>query len=297
MATGILRAGAAPVRWLVEEIAYRISLRHKARLKSAQEAGTFSVEAYAEWRHDGLRSSFNDNFSAAEVAGKRVLDFGCGFGDLSRLAASLGARQVIGVDIDRKSIERASNEPKPNITFQLEQDPARISLPDASIDVVLAFAVLEHIMEYEAIAHEWARILTPGGKVLIVWSMQWRHPYGHHLYTIIPLPWIHMALDPAALGRVAARVYDSPNYQPRWWNLDSNGARKPNPFRAMTEFSDLNKLTTSRFESIARQAGFSIPRREARCGSNQLRRLLARIPGLQDFLCSHFVYELQKPLS
>jgi SAM-dependent methyltransferase len=295
MATRILRTGAAPVSSLVEEIAYRISLRRKVRLTAEQEAGTFSVEAYADWRRDSLISSFNRNFSAAEVAGKRVLDFGCGFGNLSRLATSLGARQVIGVDIDPKSIERASSEPTPNVTFQLEPDPSRISLPDTSIDVVLVFAVLEHIMEYEAIAGEWARILAPGGKVLIVWSMQWRHPYGHHLYTIIPLPWIHLLLDPAAVARIARRIYDSPDYQPQWWHLDPNSARKPNPFRAM--YSNLNKLSTSRFESVARRAGFSIPRKEAQSGSNRLRQLLARIPGLQDFLCAQFVYELQKPLS
>ena len=96
--------------------------RRKVRLKPAQEAGV-SVEAYANWRHEGLTSSFHKHFSPAEVAGKRVLDFGCGFGDMSRLAAELGARQVIGVDIDPTAIERASNQPQANVTFILNRMP------------------------------------------------------------------------------------------------------------------------------------------------------------------------------
>ena len=294
MASGIFRAGAAPVRSLVEQIAYRLSLRRHLPLKPAQEVGGFSVDAYADWRLDEIRSSFHQNFSAAEVAGKRVLDFGCGFGHLSRLAASLGARHVIGVDIDPRSIEKASSDPEPNISFQLESDSSRISLPDASIDVVLSFWMLEHVMEYDAIVHEWARILAPGGKVLILWGSQWRHPYGHHLHTMVPLPWIHMVLGPAALYRIAAQIYDSPSFRPRWWHLDASGVPKANPYRGQTEFTDLNRLTTRRFETVVRHAGLSMSRREAHSGTNRLRRHLAKIRGLQDFLCTHFVYELQK---
>ena len=58
--------------------------------------------------------------------------------------------------------------------------------------------MLEHVMEYQSIVREWARILTPGGKILIMRSA---YLYGHHLHTIVPLPWIHMVLDPAALPR------------------------------------------------------------------------------------------------
>jgi SAM-dependent methyltransferase len=286
----------APLSSVVEEVAYQIAVRRKLQLKPGQEAGGRSVEAYAAWRHDGLRSSFHKNFSAAEVAGRRVLDFGCGFGHLSRLAAELGARQVIGIDVNARSIEKALSAPNPKVRFQLEPDPSRISLPDESVDVVLAFWMLEHVMTIESIVPEWARILAPGGKVLILWSV-WRHPYGHHLHTIVPLPWIHMLLGPAALSRIAARVYDRPDYQPRWWHFDSRGDRKANPYRGLTEFSDLNMLTTRRFDTLARQAGFSIVRREAHSGTNPLRRLMTKVRGLQDFLCSHFVYELQKPVS
>jgi SAM-dependent methyltransferase len=296
MGYGFSRTGGTSVRSVVEEIAYQIAIRRKLQLKPAQEAGGFSVEAYAAWRGEGLQSSFRRNFATAEVESKRVLDFGCGFGDLARLVADLGARQVIGVDIDAKSIEKASSEPRRNVTFQLEPGPCRISLPNESIDTVLAFWMLEHVMEYESIVPEWARILVPGGKVLILWSV-WRHPYGHHLHTIVPLPWIHMVLGPAALARIAARVYETPNYRPRWWHLDSNGVPKTNPYRGITEYSDLNRLTTRRFEKVARQAGFDIGRREAHSGTNPVRRLLTKLPGLQDFLCSYFVYELRKPVS
>jgi hypothetical protein len=83
----------------------------------------------------------------------------------------------------------------------------------------------------------------------------------------------------------------------QWIGHISIETGKRTPYRSMTGFSDLNRLTTRRFETIARQAGFSIPRQEAHSGSNRLLRLLTNIRGLQDFLCSHFVYELRRPLS
>lgn len=40
---------------------------------------------------------------------KKVLDLGCGYGDLCKLAEEDGARKIVGVDISKKMLEMAKN--------------------------------------------------------------------------------------------------------------------------------------------------------------------------------------------
>lgn len=278
---------------LLEGAAYQISIRRTAPLDPDQAQATTSTEHYDNWREGGLKRSFERHFGPTAVKGKRVLDFGCGAGALSRLAAEAGAAEVIGIDINSRSIERAHAVPHPRVTYQLEPDPTRISLPDNSVDVILSFWMLEHVMTYRESIREWVRVLAPGGKVLILWSV-WRHPYGHHLHTIVPIPWIHMVLGAPSLYRVAQRVYESPSFQPRWWHFDESGTRKEDFYRGQTEFTDMNCLTTRVFEQVARDAGLRIERREVLSGGNPARNFLAKFRILQDFIAAYFVYELVK---
>jgi ubiquinone/menaquinone biosynthesis C-methylase UbiE len=44
----------------------------------------------------------------ASLEGMRVLDLGCGFGDFARKARSLGARAVVGIDVSKRMLARAT---------------------------------------------------------------------------------------------------------------------------------------------------------------------------------------------
>ena len=48
-------------------------------------------------------------YSHGNIVNKRVVDLGCGTGRLAIGAALLGAKEVVGVDIDRNAVEVASN--------------------------------------------------------------------------------------------------------------------------------------------------------------------------------------------
>jgi hypothetical protein len=116
---------------------------------------------------------------------------------------------------------------------------------------------------------------------------------------MIPLPWVHVFMSDVALLRVCARIYETPDFQPRLWHFDEHGRRKPNPYAGKSQFDDLNKLTIRRFDDVAAAAGLRIKRKEVNpfTGSklSGLKKLLARSPW-PDFFCSCAVYELQKPV-
>lgn len=256
---------------------------------------------YDEWRTSRLREHFDRHFQARDVEGKRVVDFGCGGGQLCIYLAKLGAASVIGLDrshsldaIFRDSVNQEGLGDR--VTFALGE-VSKIPLESSSADVITCFGVMEHVMDYEAIVPEWRRVLVLGGRVLI-WWVPWYHPYGHHCYPMVLIPWAHVTLSDAALLRICARVYDSPGFRPSFFHLDEGGGRKENPYRHQTTLEDyLNKLTTWRFEHVCRRFGFEINRKEfvpftgRRFAS--LKRALVRLPYLADFFSACVVYELR----
>lgn len=102
--------------------------------------------------------------------GQRVLDVGCGFGGT---IASLNERylrlHLAGVNIDRRQLERAASEVPPlqrNTIEWTQADAAKIPLPDASFDVVLAVECVFHFHRPGFFA-EAARLLRPGGSLTL----------------------------------------------------------------------------------------------------------------------------------
>jgi SAM-dependent methyltransferase len=288
---------------LIENLVFQRAMRaHIGHSKGdlSHRKATFSDDAYDEWRDESLRLQFETSFPEQSLAGKRVLDFGCGSGQLCSFVKKKGASTVIGSDLSKKQIdlarEREAKE-RSGCRYILEQDPKRISLPDNSVDVILCFDVMEHVMDYREAMQEWMRVLAPGGSVLIWWSVWW-HPYGHHLHTMIPLPWIHAFMSDASLLRVCARIYDTPHFQPRLWHFDENGQRKANPYAGKQQFDDLNKLTIRGFDNTAAATGFVIRRKDVNPFTGAtlagLKKALVKSPW-PDFFCSCVVYELQKP--
>lgn len=99
---------------------------------------------------------------------KRVLDAACGEGYGSAMLATL-ATSVVGVDIDTTTVEHASARyaGKPNLTFRCDDVTALDALPEASFDLVTCFETLEHVEAQEALLAGFARLLAPGGTLLV----------------------------------------------------------------------------------------------------------------------------------
>lgn len=105
-------------------------------------------------------------------SGDRVLDLGCGTGNLALLVArSVPGSVVTGVDPDRASLEQAARKARRRrLPMTLVRGYGQaIPLPDGSVDHVVSALALHHVDPdaRAATAGEILRVLRPGGTVTI----------------------------------------------------------------------------------------------------------------------------------
>lgn len=100
-----------------------------------------------------------------DLAGKTIVDFGCGDGLNTVILAALGAK-VIAVDVSDKSLETTNNRIRANRLDGNVQivhgDATAIPVGDGSVDGVLCVSILRHV-DCVSTARQIRRILKPGG--------------------------------------------------------------------------------------------------------------------------------------
>jgi cytosine/adenosine deaminase-related metal-dependent hydrolase/ubiquinone/menaquinone biosynthesis C-methylase UbiE len=100
------------------------------------------------------------------ISGKHILDIGCGTGRwLQRLEALLPA-SLIGTDCSAAMLERAREKIMP-ATCLHQCDSSSTPGDEASHDLILASFLLSYVEDLQAFARECARVLKPGGHILI----------------------------------------------------------------------------------------------------------------------------------
>ena len=103
----------------------------------------------------------------ASLAGKSVLDVGCGGGILAESMARLGAR-VTGIDLSEKALRVATlhlHHSKLEIQYQKTSVEEFAALHAGAFDVVTCMELLEHVPEPPAMVAACARLVRPGGHV------------------------------------------------------------------------------------------------------------------------------------
>lgn len=96
---------------------------------------------------------------------RRMLDIGCGEGQVARRVAELGVK-VIGLDptSSQVSVARDRSAGPQYGRARAEALPCR----DAAFDAVLVCLALEHVDAFEAAIREAARVLEPGGRFVLI---------------------------------------------------------------------------------------------------------------------------------
>jgi len=141
----------------------------KARLKSTWMTGDYDIfsrylepDAHLFFRRLGVKP------------GQRLLDVGCGAGQLALIAARAGA-QATGCDIAtnwlERARERASKEHLP-VSFD-EGDAEALPYGDAQFDIVTSLVGAMFAPRPDRVAAEMTRVCKPGGKITMAnWTAQ-----------------------------------------------------------------------------------------------------------------------------
>lgn len=105
--------------------------------------------------------------------GKVVVDGGSGFGMVSNLLAAWGATRVWAVEVHEPMIRSHALVNAAHFTHFAGQvvpvraDVAHLPLPAASVDIVMSIEAISHYYDVDTFLDECARVLRPGGWVVI----------------------------------------------------------------------------------------------------------------------------------
>lgn len=103
-------------------------------------------------------------FAVPYVAGKWVLEVGCGEGYGTDLLAT-SAAQIVGIDYDALTAAHAATR-YPRARF-VRANLAALPVPSGSVDVVATLQVIEHVWNHREFVGECLRALRAGGLLLV----------------------------------------------------------------------------------------------------------------------------------
>ncbi len=134
----------------------------------------------------------------------RVLDLGCGTGELTRLAHErLGARETLGVDSSQAMLAKAAAHAGGGVSFRTG-DIATFA--EGGFDVVLSNAAVHWVPDHPSLLPRLAALLAPGGQLAIQMPANESHP-SHAVAR-------EVAREPAFAGPLAGFVRESPVLEP-----------------------------------------------------------------------------------
>ncbi|MEW6554110.1 MAG: methyltransferase domain-containing protein [Actinomycetota bacterium] len=127
--------------------------------------------------------------SAGDLRGRRILDIGCGRGELVCEAARRGAYAVgidyaqAAIELSRERLAKLDTELRERVEFLLA-NATGLDFPDGSFDAVFLVDVYEHLHPHE-IEHtlgEVKRVLRPGGRLVVhTGPNTWFYRFGYPL--------------------------------------------------------------------------------------------------------------------
>lgn len=190
-----------------------------------------------------------------ELAGRTVIDFGCGTGGDSIEIARHGAARVLGLDIVPQALAVAARAAEranlaDRCTFQ--------TTTGEKADAIICIDSFEHFADPANILRTMADLLKPGGTAYVSFGPPWLHPKGGHSFSVFP--WAHLVFTERALLRWRSRFC-------------SDGATRFGEVRG-----GLNQMTLRRFERLVEESPLhmrdfeSIPIRPVRFLHNRLTR-------------------------
>ncbi len=200
---------------------------------------------YASWRAGRIWQERDQADRLATIAryagvlpGRRILDLGAGMGGTS-VALALAGAQVRACEYNPAYCEiirlRAARYGLDLPVFNGAAEA--IPLPDASVDAAICWDVVEHVQDPDRLLAELARVIVPGGALLItvINRYAFRDPHYH-------LPLLNWLPRPFAEAVIAVQ----------------GRSKRGVAFRDMQRLSDMHYYTIGAFRELAASHGFSL---------------------------------------
>jgi ubiquinone/menaquinone biosynthesis C-methylase UbiE len=116
------------------------------------------------------------------IAGRRVLDLGCGVGEYVRALEQRGGR-VVGSDIAANRLQEARRRglaaATPSAAAYVAAGGEQLPFRDGSLDVIVLNEVIEHVADDRETLREIARVLAPGG-TCVIYAPNRLYPFETH---------------------------------------------------------------------------------------------------------------------
>ena len=173
--------------------------------------GQLSIATSREFE-DGAAffAPFEGSFSVADLAGKDVLDLGCGHGGRTAYYALYGKpRSIVGIEISlertgvaKDSVGRMTEPGTVNFVVGFGE---KLPFADGAFDLIISYDVFEHVQDLPEVLCECRRVLRPGGHLYALFPPY----YGartHHLDFVTTLPFIHYVFSPEVLVGAANQI-------------------------------------------------------------------------------------------
>lgn len=202
--------------------------------------------------NESSRRSENDfrrrtGFEPADLAGKLLLDVGCGMGRFAEVATRWGAR-VVGVDLSvaaEVAQKNLKDRVKDGQAVFFQADVFHLPFAPESFDYIYSLGVLHHTPDCKAAFETLPRLLKPGGRIAIWIYSRYNNWYrmsdayrkvtrrmpprllSNLCYAVLPLYGVHRVLRKvplvgrAASGALAYLIPMSLNPDPKWRLLDT----------------------------------------------------------------------------
>lgn len=192
------------------------------------------------------------------LAGKRVLDVGCGDGLIAFGLANAGAAEVIALDVSplpetlieatMARIETGGfpevRSRRPRISFR-SYDGVNMPVESDSIDVAFSWGVFEHVADVKSVLLEMKRVMKPDGIGFIKVHPWFQSFYGSHLSDFTE-PFAHLKRTPEEIHAQVVTYLDAHPEAPRGLILDF----------VWPEYRTLNKYSANQFYADFRTCGF-----------------------------------------
>jgi 2-polyprenyl-3-methyl-5-hydroxy-6-metoxy-1,4-benzoquinol methylase len=117
-----------------------------------------------------------------DLAGKNVLDLGCGFGDFARYAKDQGARSVTALDVSERMIAEAKRLTTDDAIVFVCGAIEDFATGSETFDLAVSSMALHYVKDFEAVARRVFDALKPGGCLIL--SVE------HPICTANPAGWI-----------------------------------------------------------------------------------------------------------